>query len=281
MRNVIAIGMITLSFACGGMATGEYPDYGASDAGADFGEAEQALTSQTSSTTEQGTRYVGVMLESVPFNGLTYGVARGLQDGLTWFVPPYRSMTVRVTQGSCSTVQWNRFEPRAKEAILEIHNALKAYGWSITYASNGTHTMHCFDLNQSPLGANNIRSFVRTQCNTDYANNVDDQGLSGVATRYTNCTIQVDSAAVLLAGDSTSKENRIYRHACLHGLEQLVGVGEEAGDNGTVSKSVIAPSTDLALFTPGQLCRTRYYQGAADSSPTVYGLKTDKGCPNN
>lgn len=245
----------------------------------DFATLEQGLTSQISSGSGGGRRITGVMQENAPFFGLTFNAINSLDDSLTWFVPPFKTITIKAAQGSCSTVQWNRLNPRITEIINEMNTALSANGWSITRNdSTGKHTLQCLALPASPLGADHIRNFVRTQCSTDFANPVDDQGLPGVATRYDVCTVGVDSAEILSYGTTTSNENRQYRHAIGHGLLQLVGVGEESGTNGTFSQGTSQQTVALSMFTSGQLCRTKFY---TIGSPTVYGTTTAQGCANN
>lgn len=95
---------------------------------------------------------------------------------------------------------------------------------------------------------------------------------------YDVCTVAVDSGQVLAYGTSTSNESRMYRHAIGHGLLKLVGVGEEAGTNGTFSQGTAQQTVALSMFTSGQLCRTKFY---TIGSPTVYGTTTAKGCANN
>jgi hypothetical protein len=277
MKNLKFSALTVLAIACGGEAAGEYPDYFPSDAGAELGTAEQPLTSQIAgSGTAQ--RITGVIHEQQPLNGLTLSAFNSLDNSLTWFVPPFKTWSIKVLRGACSDVQWNRFNPRASEAIIELNDALKNNGWSITRNVNGKHTLQCLDLPNSPLGVDSIRNFVRVQCSQDFANLVDDQGLPGVATRYDTCTVAVDSAQILGYGFSTSNENRMYRHAILHGLEKLVGVGEEQGTNGTVSQGTAQQTVTLGLFTSGQLCRTKFY---TIGSATVYGTSTSQGCANN
>lgn len=278
MKNLKFSALAILALACGGEAAGEYPDYFPSDVGTEIGTSEQSLTSQIAGNgTAQ--RITGVIHEQQPLNGLTLSAFNSLDNSLTWFVPPFKTLSVKVLQGSCSAVQWNRLTPRVTEAVTELHNALKNNGWSITRDdSNGKHTVQCLNLPDSVLGVDSIRNFVRVQCSEDFNNPVDDQGLPGVATRYDTCTVAVDSGQILGYGSSTSNENRMYRHAILHGLEKLVGVGEETGTNGTVSQGTAQQTVTLGLFTSGQLCRTKFY---TIGSPTIYGTSTSKGCANN
>lgn len=276
MKHILTLGAALL-LACGGEAVGEYPD--APDAGSEIGSVEQTLTSQISSGSGNGRRITGVMLENSPFFGLTFNAINSLDPSITWYVPPFKTFSVKVAQGACTPVQFNRMNGFINDRIAELNSALGANGWSITRNdSTGKHTIQCLALPASPLGPDHIRNFVRTQCTDDFANPVDDQGLPGVAVRYDTCTIAIDSGEILGYGTTTSNEERVYRHAILHGLDQLVGVGEESGVNGTVSQSTVQQTVTLAHFTTGQLCRTKFY---TIGSPTIYGTSTSKGCDNN
>lgn len=266
MKNIIFA--VLLALACGDMPEG----------GTELGEIAEPLTSQIAGS-GVGQRITGVMVENSPFFGLTFNAINSLDPSLTWFVPPFKTLSIKVVQGSCSTVQWNRMRFIVDDIVSELNTALGANGWALTRNdSTGKHIVQCLDIPNSPLGVDHIRNFVRTQCTTDFVNAVDDQGLPGVAARYDVCTVAIDSAQILGYGTTTSNENRQYRHAIGHGLEQLFGVGEESGTNGTFSQSTSQQTVALGLFTPGQLCRTKFY---TIGSPTLYGTSTSKGCANN
>jgi hypothetical protein len=193
-------------------------------------------------------------------------------------VPRLKTMTFRVEKGSCTTAQRDALNVMGYNVMSELNGAasLGSYGWNLTINSEGYHTLRCHDLPVSPLGGNSIRNYVRTQCQTDFARTINDGGLPGQATHYTTCAVQVDVPKILAKGTSATQDDRILWHAVAHGVIQMVGVGEYAGNRMAASDQHIAPaSSGRVMFNLGELCRTRNW---AASQSSILSLRDTANC---
>ncbi len=248
-------------------------------------DAEFPLITQVSSTNEAScVAFTGVMFESAPLGGLSYGAKTCMTADKTVYVPRTKSVSLKPVQNSCSATHYNAMVAQLDLIIAELNTNASiggTGGWTFTKSSSGTHSVHCIPVATSPTGAASIRSYVRvvpTQDTTAHIFDSDSVTDGALLLPWANLSIQVDVPDIFARGANATEDTRMLWQALAHGVEKLTGTGEFAGDRLAASDQTISGAAGRVMFSNGERCRAR---GFATTQASNLFWTTAAGCADN
>lgn len=276
-----------LSLACGGTynpdgeqitwddiaSVGETED-------AELGQLEQAYTSQMSPAGSGSPRlWTGVQGQT----GLLTDACHTSQNNSTICnIPRTKTVHVVTLNLSCSTSEYNQFKNDLFSIVNEmalVH--LPGSGWS--FAVNSQSTFYTIGMNCSSASASgtDITDYVFVQpIGSIDVLSEPFQG-SWVTTLpnqfFGEMQATIRHRALNTLGASPQQDAQLRRHGMAHALQKALGNGAQNLATGAhATQTFLVPGVSVALFSAGELCRTRNYV----TGGSAFFVNASAGCPN-